>query len=484
MNYLTIALIIIPLIFSFFIFFTGKFGKYLAIITCLFSLIFSLFIFSYFSEYSYTFSILDTFGVTFLLDSLSAYFIFTNSIVTITIIIYCWQSDKRPYFFAQIILLHQSLNSAFIIGDLISLYVALEVIGMISFLLITYPRQDKCLWIGLRYLAMSNVAMLFYLLGVILVYKANNSLLFEGLNNSPPEALVLILIALFVKSGVFICGFWLPLTHQESDTAVSALMVITKASILPLIRFASFNEEVEFILQIVGVATATLGLIYALLEKDIRRLLAFSTISQLGFILASPAVAGFYTLSHGLAKSTLFLTAGSLPSTNLSQLRQTRIHTSLWIPLTTASLSVMGFPFLFGFTAKILTMENLLSWQVIPMNILAVGTIIYLTRLILLPHQFTVEKKISSNLLASVSINLAILVIIGGFFLSVYTFENVIKALITIVLGFFVYYFIFKEVNLKVSRFPENFDNLVGFMTIIAVLIYTFILILDKGYGG
>jgi multicomponent Na+:H+ antiporter subunit D len=141
-------------------------------------------------------------------------------------------------------------------------------------------------------------------------------------------------------------------------------------------------ESVDPIVRLFGVGTALLGVGYAMFEKDSKRMLAFHTISQVGFILAAPEVGGFYALTHGLVKSSLFLTAGNLPSRNLKDLKHIPIHTPIWIALVVASFSISGFPLLSGFGAKVLTMKNLLPWQVIGMNLAALGTAISFAKFI------------------------------------------------------------------------------------------------------
>jgi len=265
-----------------------------------------------FVEPPLTLQLLDHFGVTLRLDSLGGFFILTNGLVTTAVILYCWHSGKSAFFYLQTMILHGSVNAAFVCTDFISLYVALEVISIAAFLLIAYPRSDRAIWVGLRYLFVSNVAMLFYLIGTVLVYQASHSFAFTGLRSAPPEALALIFLGLLVKGGIFVSGLWLPLTHSESETPVSAMLsgVVVKAGGLPLIRCALLVEEVDPIIRIFGVGTALLGVGYAVFEKDTKRMLAFHTISQLGFILAAPIVGGFYALTHGLVKSALFLIAG------------------------------------------------------------------------------------------------------------------------------------------------------------------------------
>ncbi|MDJ1168091.1 cation:proton antiporter [Roseofilum sp. BLCC_M154] len=420
--------------------------------------------------------LLDSFGITLMADRQSGFFILTNALVCAAVLLYCWRSNKSPFFYTQLTLLQGSVNSVFICADFMSVYVALEVISIASFLLIAYPRSDRVIWVGLRYLFVSNVAMLFYLVGAILVYKANNSFSFAGLTNAPTEAIALIFLGLLAKGGIFVSGLWLPLTHSESETPVSALLsgVVVKTGVFPLVRCALMLEDIDPIVRFFGVGTALLGVGYAVFEKDIKRMLAFHTISQLGFVLAAPEVGGFYALTHGLVKSALFLIGGNLPSRNLKELHHKPIPNSLWIALALASFSISGFPLLSGFGAKVLTMKNLVPWQVIGMNIAALGTAVSFAKLIFLPHEPAKEgdKK------QSMGFWLAIVVLIGGLvganvvYYEAYTLGNIVKPLATIALGWLAYFLIFRNSTVKLPRMLEQFDHLMGMMSLMLLLLF------------
>jgi multicomponent Na+:H+ antiporter subunit D len=470
MSNITIAWIALPLFLGFVIYLLPKLDKYLALFVALASVGYALQLFV--TQSPVTLQLLDNFGVILTVDQLSAYFILTNALVTAAVILYCWHSDKTAFFYAQLIILHGSINAAFASSDLISLYVALEVSGIAAFLLIAYPRTDRSIWVALRYLFSSNVAMLFYLVGGVLVYQAHHSFSFEGLRVAPPEALALIFLGLLTKGGVFVSGLWLPLTHSESETPVSAMLsgIVVKAGVYPLVRCALMVEEIDPIVRIFGVGTALLGVFYAIFEKDTKRMLALSTISQLGWILAAPGVGGFYALTHGLVKSALFLIAGALPSRNFKELQHQPIATPIWIALVIASLSISGLPLLSGFGAKVLTMKNLLPWQEIAMNIAALGTAITFAKFIFLPHGGKAEVK--------PGFWAAIILLIGGLFLAniayyeAYTVANIIKPLVTIGIGWLAYLLIFKHLVLKLPRVLEQFDHLIGVMSLILILLF------------
>jgi multicomponent Na+:H+ antiporter subunit D len=476
MNILTIAWITLPFFVGFVIYLLPQIDRLLSLGVAIASAGFAmLLLVGPFAQAPIDLQLLQNFGVALSADSLSGYFILTNALVTAAVILYCWRSGKSAFFYGQMIILHGSVNATFVCADFISLYVALEVLSIAAFLLIAYPRTDRSIWVALRYLFVSNTAMLFYLVGAVLVYKAHHSFEFDGLRGAPPEALALIFLGLLVKGGVFVSGLWLPLTHSESEAPVSALMsgVVVKAGIFPLVRCALVLEEIDPIVRIFGAATALFGVIYAVFEKDTKRMLAFHTVSQLGFVLAAPEVGGFYALAHGLVKAALFLVTGSLPSRSFKELHHMRLDRGLWIALVMASFSISGFPLLSGYGAKVLTMKNLVPWQVIAMNLAALGTAISFAKFIFLPHG-TAEpaQKIPPGFWP------AVLLLIGGLgvanvaYYDAYTWGNVIKPLATIGLGWLAYGLIFRRTSLVLPRLLEQFEHLIGFMTLVLVMLF------------
>ncbi|WP_073551190.1 cation:proton antiporter [Chroogloeocystis siderophila] len=472
MNTLTIAWIVLPLFTGFIVYLVPQLNRYLALGINLLSLGYALQVLI--AESPLTLQLLDNFGVTLQIDQLSGYFILTNALVTTAVVLYCWHTDETAFFYMQTIFLHGSLNAVFICADFISLYVALEVIGIAAFLLIAYPRTERSIWVALRYLFVSNTAMLFYLVGAVLVYQANDSFAFAGIGNTPIEALALILVGLLTKGGVFVSGMWLPLTYAESATPVTALLsgIVGKAGIFPLVRYALMLDEVDTIVRIFGVGAALLGVIYAVFETDTKRTLALSSLSQLGWILAAPEVGGFYALAHGLVKPTLFLTAGALPSRNIKELQHQPLNTSLWIVLVVASLSISGFPLMVGFGAKISTLNNVLPWQTIAMDVAAVGTAIVYARFIFLPHHRQAGQEIKFGFWAAITLLIGGLIGANIFYFQAYTVANTIKALAIIAIGWLAYGLIFKRSVLKLPRVLEDFEHLIGGMSLMLILVF------------
>jgi multicomponent Na+:H+ antiporter subunit D len=475
MTNLTLIWIVLPFLVGFLIYLLPRIDRYLALFGVLVSAAYAVQLFIVRTPLNLR--LLDHFGVSLVLDPLAGFFILTNALVTAAVICYCWQSQKTTFFYAQTLILHGSVNAAFACSDFVSLYVALEVISIASFLLIVYPRSDRAIWVGLRYLFTSNIAMLFYLVGAVLVYQAHHSFDFAGLRGAPPEAIALIFLGLLVKGGIFVSGLWLPLTHSESESPVSALLsgVVVKAGVYPLVRCALLLEEIDPIVRIFGIGTAILGVFYAVFEKDTKRLLAFSTVAQLGFIMAAPAVSGFYALTHGLVKSALFLITGVLPSRNFKELQQQPIDRSIWLVLVIASFSISGFPFLSGFGAKVLTMKNLLPWQVIGMNVAAVGTAIAFAKFIFLPHQApdaVMKPKLQSGFWVAMVLLLGGLLAANIVYYEAYNLANMAKPLATIALGWLIYWLIFRRLMVKLPRVLEQVEHLIGVMGLSLILLF------------
>lgn len=476
MKILTIIWIVLPLFLGFSSYLLPRSGRIVAIAVALFSSVYGLV--QVFQSTVWQWTLLDSFGVSLRVDTLTGFFVLTNALVTAAVVLYCWQQGKSKFFYTQTLILHGSVNAIFVCADFMSLYVALEVIGIAAFLLIAYSRTDRAIWVGLRYLFVSNTAMLFYLIGAILVYQANESFAFTGIVNAPLDAIALIFLGLLTKGGIFVSGLWLPLTHSESATPVSALLsgVVVTTGAFPLARLALLMEDLLPVVQFFSVATAILGVCYAIFEKDTKRMLASSTISQLGFVLVAPSAAGFYALTHGVAKAALFLLAGNLPSRDFHTLRQHPMPRVLWIPVAIAALSISGFPLLAGFEAKALTFQSLGSWQGLAMNLVAVGTAIAFAKFLFLPSKGALDKgdtpQLKGGFWAAIVLLLGALIVGNGIYWQAYTASKVGTALATIALGWAVYWVVLRRFTLQLPKGVERFEHLIGAMSLMLMLLF------------
>ncbi len=236
-------------------------------------------------------------------------------------------------FWFLFLLCHWSLQSALLAADFFHLFVCLELMALASYILIAYKKESAALFASFNYLTVSTAAILFYLFGLYLVYGASGTLSVEEcariLGSAGPRerayaALGTALMAggLGVRTAFLPFHGWLPDAHANAPHPVSALLsgAVIKVSffaqwrILSLVEVPGLREGFLWL----GAAGAVFGVFFALCQSDAKRLLAWHSVSQVGYVLAafgsgSPAgllAAGLHAASHGLFKSLLFLTVG------------------------------------------------------------------------------------------------------------------------------------------------------------------------------
>ncbi|MEB3306521.1 MAG: proton-conducting transporter membrane subunit [Cyanobacteriota bacterium] len=329
-------------------------------------------------------SLLGELGVSLLVDRLAGWFLLLNALLFAAVVLEGWD---RPQFQARpmlLLVLQGGLSVSFVATDLISWYVTLELVGVAAFLLVVLPQRDATLWVSLRYLLVSNTAMNLYLIGAGLIYVQQESFRLSALDGLPFGApQVFLLIGLFTKAGVFVAGLWLPRTHSEAPAEISALLsgVVVTGGVVPLLRLAATDAVLFSAIRWVGMASAVLGVVYALNTGDAKRLLAWSTLSQMGLVVLSPLSGGAMALGHGLAKGALFLSARQFPTRDLKEWRSQALTAVPLAVVWLASLSIAGLPPLAGFAAK-KQLDGALpgSWSSMVM-LVSVGTVAVYARL-------------------------------------------------------------------------------------------------------
>ncbi|WP_448534592.1 cation:proton antiporter [Parathermosynechococcus lividus] len=421
-------------------------------------------------DINFSFVLMDSFGIALHIDSLSGYFIVTNALVLLAAVLYTWRCDYKAFFYVLLCLLHGSANTVFISADFLSLYVNLEVLGIVVFLLIAYPRGDRPLWIGLRYLMVGNVAMLFYLMGVGLVYQASHSFSFDVLLHAPPEAVALILMALLAKGAIFVSGLWLPQTNVVAAPVVAALLagIVENSGVFTLARLSLIYDDIGKIVQLFALCSIFFGPLLALVADDVRRLLSFSTLGQLGWVIISPAAAGLYALMHGLAKAALFLSVGELRHYRLSELRQHGMARPIAIAMIIAGYGIVGVPLLAGFGAKALTISYLEPWQQGLLYGAGFLTATIYSKLVFIPQQPT-STPLPLGYGAATLVLLGGLVFADAGYLQAYTPENLLRSLVPPTVGLLL-------VGLGVSRWEsswrggwERLEHLLGVMLLLLI---------------
>ncbi len=338
------------------------------------------------------------YGVSLVVDTLAAVLLALSAFTGLIVATYGAASlpirlEKRGFHpLLQLLLL--GVNGAFIAGDLFNLYVWFEVLLIASFVLLVLGRKRSQLRAANRYVAINLVASMMFLTATGLLYGATGTLNLAHLSErvtavEAPGLLVaismLFLVAFGIKAALFPLFFWLPGAYVAPPPAISAVFagLVTKVGVYALIRvfgllFLPLPEFPTEVLLGLALLTMVVGVFGAVSQSDIRHILAFHSISQVGYMLLGLALAtelGFagalvFIVHHALVKGALFLVAGaihreagSFELDRVGGLYRTRPDLALLFGIAAASLA--GLPPFSGFWAKLLVVRASLeagSW--------------------------------------------------------------------------------------------------------------------------
>lgn len=327
------------------------------------------------------------FGITLVADLFSAIMVAMAGLMGLVVVVYSLGSiDERRESFGYYPLLHTLLmgvSGAFLTGDMFNLYVWFEVMLIASFVLMALGGQRDQLEGALKYVTINLLSSALFLTSVGILYSVTGTLNMADLARQissgavdPGLATVLammFLVAFGIKAGLFPLFFWLPASYHTPPIAITALFsgLLTKVGVYALVRIFTliFVQDVEYthtlLLAIAGLTMVT-GVLGAVAQTEIRRLLSFHIISQIGYLLmglglyTELALAGliFFIVHVIIAKSALFLVSGIVRqvagSYDLKQLGGLyRANAGLSALFFLPALALAGLPPFSGFWAKL-----------------------------------------------------------------------------------------------------------------------------------
>jgi len=303
--------------------------------------------------------------------------------------LYARGDGDRPLFTTLFLLLVLGIAGLGLAGDLFNLYVFFELMALSSYALVAYRRTEpEAVEAGIKYLVMNGAGSLVALLGIGLVYmsSATGNLDLQILAGTPMPAgaawlaSALLIAGFGVKAAVVPMHTWLPDAYTAAPTGVAAMMggVVTVSGLVAMVRSLSV-VHVEpgvtltfgLLLAFLAVLTMTVGNLTAMHQRDLKRLLAYSSIAQVGYVLlgfgvgfefgVSIAFVGalFHVVSHALMKGGAFLAVGALEdsfgSRDLVALRGAgRKAPLLGAAFGVFVLGLAGVPLTAGFLSKLL----------------------------------------------------------------------------------------------------------------------------------
>ena len=318
------------------------------------------------TDIAYQFTLVGEGGIQFSVDAYSFPLVF-GSCITLLIVFGLFSRRFSHYYYQVCLVLLTALLISFTTVDLVSMFISLELLGFSAFLLIADRNDKKSLFNAFQYLIGGGIAMLIYLIGVVQAFTFTGSFLLEDLVKAPETALCLIVAGLLTKSGIFLCGLWVPNIYSHANCQSSAILAgcVTCAGIAPIARMSQILNPISDSMVVIGVISGVIAAIYAVFERESGRALGWSSVSQLGIAILSPTYACSYAMQHGICKSLLFSTL--LSESNGSQTKESTQHPGgnknssknssvqellRVVVFVVASLSIMGFPLLAGFTTK------------------------------------------------------------------------------------------------------------------------------------
>ena len=279
------------------------------------------------------------FGIVLYVDRLAALLVVVSSIVLLAVLLFSVGQgaadgdDDTPVsiFHPSYLILAAGIFTAFIAGDLFNLYVGFEILLVASYVLITLGSTGSRIRTGVVYIVVSLVSSILFLAAIAVIYGAlgtvNMIQISERMAQLPQQTQtvlhVLLLLAFSIKAAVFPLSSWLPDSYPTAPAPVTAVFagLLTKVGVYAMIRTETllFNEnDVNFVLMIVALATMIVGVLGAVAQAELKRILSFTLVSHVGYMvfglaIATPAAIGatiYYMVHHIVVQTTLFLAVG------------------------------------------------------------------------------------------------------------------------------------------------------------------------------
>ncbi|MFD4457307.1 Na+/H+ antiporter subunit D [Nocardia sp. NPDC058480] len=349
-------------------------------------------------------------GITLVVDRLSAAMLLVSAFVLLLVSIYGAgqnisdgdQHQPTSIYRPTYLILTAGVSTAFLAGDLFNLFVGFEILLVASFVLLTVGATEERIRTGIAYVMVSMVSSLIFLIGIGLTYAATGTLnlaqLAVRLEATPSgvrtACYAVLLVAFGIKAAVFPLSSWLPDSYPTAPAPVTAVFagLLTKVGVYAIIRTHTLwfpDGAFDDILLVCGLATMLIGVLGAIAQTDIRRLLSFTLISHIGYMvfgigLASTAGltgAVFYVAHHILVQTALFLAVGLIErqAGSVSLRRIGGLATAsplLGVLFLVPALNLGGIPPFSGFIGKVALLEagaadgSVLAWVLVAGSVL------------------------------------------------------------------------------------------------------------------
>lgn len=291
--------------------------------------------------------------------------------------------ERVPYYYTLLLLNLTGLLGFIVTGDLFNLYVFMEILSLSGYALVAVSGERTAEMAAFKYLVMGSISSLMVLLGIGLLYALTGSLNMAditarlgGVASVPLSvAFACLTLGFMVKAAVFPLHIWLPDAHAIAPSPISAILsgLVVKIGILGMLRVyqiaygsgAVDMEGLNMVLMWLGAISIVMGAFFAVFQDDIKLMLAYSTISNIGYIVMGLGLASTYgvigasvhVFNHALIKATLFLGAGAIIHQTGKRTLSELAGVGRAMPFTAAAISIgaisiVGIPPTAGFLCK------------------------------------------------------------------------------------------------------------------------------------
>jgi len=326
-------------------------------------------------------------GIVLVLDGLTVFMLVTVNLIAFFVSIYSISYMERFTskwkFYTLFLLMMAGMNGVVVTGDMFNLFVFLEIASVASYALVAFGTERHELEAAFKYTVMSTVGTLFILLGIVFLYSYTstlnmadmaNVLAQKGMSNIVVMVSILFIVGFGLKAALVPFHAWLPDAHPSAPAPISAMLsgvLIKSLGIYTLCRVfynvIGINPSLSLVLMMLGTLSMVIGVFLAIGQWDFKRLLAYHSISQIGYVilgigLGTPLgiIGGlFHLFNHSVFKALLFLDSGAVEyATGTRDLQKMGgLMTKMPITGTTtlvASMSIAGIPPFNGFWSKLI----------------------------------------------------------------------------------------------------------------------------------
>ncbi|HHJ98816.1 MAG TPA: monovalent cation/H+ antiporter subunit D family protein [Actinobacteria bacterium] len=293
------------------------------------------------------------------------------------------QAERIPYYYALLLLNLTGMLGFTVTGDLFNLFVFLEILSLSGYALVAISGEKIAEMAAFKYLVMGAISSLMVLFGTGMLYALTGSLnmaditsRLAGATQTPLiVALGAMTLGFMVKAALFPLHVWLPDAHAIAPSPVSAILsgLVVKVGIIGMLRLYQIAygsgavdlAGLNLVLTWLGALAIVMGAFFAVFQDDIKMMLAYSTISNIGYIVMGLGLASTYSVigasvhvfNHALIKATLFLGAGALIHQTGKRTLTDLAGIGKAMPFTVAAISIgaisiVGIPPTAGFLCK------------------------------------------------------------------------------------------------------------------------------------